>query len=182
MTGLPEHVGPDGPRRPITAAVLAVLSSFLLALAAWEFYRYYPSRFGPAQPIAFSHRFHTTDKQLSCLFCHNQVTTTGRAGMPSEETCLLCHKHIIVDYPEIRKLQGYHDRGEAIAWVRVNDLPELAYFNHQVHIGAGIDCGHCHGDVKGMDRVQLVHKFQMGFCIQCHRDYEASTDCYTCHR
>jgi hypothetical protein len=36
--------------------------------------------------------------------------------------------------------------------------------------------------VKTMDRVTLVHKFQMGFCIQCHRDYDASHDCFTCHR
>ncbi|HBG05512.1 MAG TPA: cytochrome C, partial [Geobacter sp.] len=27
-----------------------------------------------------------------------------------------------------------------------------------------------------------ARKFEMGFCIQCHRDNKATTDCFTCHR
>ena len=33
-----------------------------------------------------------------------------------------------------------------------------------------------------MDRVVKAQKFEMGFCIQCHRDNHATHDCFTCHR
>jgi predicted CXXCH cytochrome family protein len=107
---------------------------------------------------------------------------TARSGVPPLETCLLCHSRIIVDHPEIVKLRAYYDAGKPVEWVRVNDLPDFVYFDHSAHVRAGFDCGRCHGDVAGMDRVWLVHDFQMGFCVQCHRDNGFSHDCLICHR
>jgi len=107
---------------------------------------------------------------------------TPHSGVPPVETCLLCHSRIIVDHPEIVKLRAYYDQGKPVKWARVNDLPDFVYFDHAAHIGAAFDCGRCHGDVAGMDRVWYVHDFQMGFCVQCHRDNNVSHDCLTCHR
>jgi hypothetical protein len=45
-----------------------------------------------------------------------------------------------------------------------------------------VDCGACHGDVKGMDRLTQAHEFNMGFCVQCHRDNKVSVECNICHR
>ncbi len=161
---------------------LAVTALLMLAAAAWGYYRYYPDQVGPAQPISFSHHVHATNKQLSCVMCHTGVADTPRAGIPPVETCMLCHTQVIITHPEIRKLRDHFEHGQPVQWVRVNDLPEICFFNHQVHVNRGIDCSRCHGDVKTMDRVTLAHKFQMGFCIQCHRDYNVSHDCLTCHR
>ena len=154
-------------------AVLTVLIVFF----------FFTSHIGEAQPIPFSHRFHVGTKNLSCVFCHSGVLKTERAGVPPIETCMLCHKRIIVTHPEIKKLREYFDTGTPVPWVRVNRLGEFAYFNHQRHIRAGFDCGRCHGDVASMDRVKpAVVLNNMGFCVQCHRDEEYSHDCLTCHR
>jgi len=133
---------------------------------------FFTSHAGEAQPVPFSHRFHVGTKNLSCVFCHSGVLKTERAGVPPVETCMLCHKRIIITHPEIKKLR-----------VRINRLSEFAYFNHERHIRAGFDCGRCHGDVAAMDRIKpAVVLNNMGFCIQCHRDEEYSRDCLTCHR
>ena len=66
--------------------------------------------------------------------------------------------------------------------VRINELPDFVYFNHQVHVQAGFDCGKCHGDVAGMDRVAPAHPLDMGFCVGCHREQQFSHDCLRCHR
>ena len=137
---------------------------------------------GPEQPIPFSHRVHAGDKEISCLFCHPYADRSQKAGMPSVDKCLLCHSVIVTHFPPIQKLRGYGDRQQPVPWQRVNRLADFVFFNHEMHILRGIDCGQCHGDVRGMDRIQPVHPFKMGFCVSCHRTEQASTDCYTCHR
>ena len=141
-----------------------------------------PGRLGPRQPIPFSHRVHVHVKQLSCLMCHTGVARSSRAGIPPLQTCLLCHNRIIRTYPYIVKLREHFRQGRPVVWERVNWVPEFVYFDHSMHIDKGIDCGTCHGDVTLMDRVVAAQKFQMGFCIQCHRDKNATHDCFTCHR
>ena len=51
----------------------------------------------------------------------------------------------------------------------------------------------CHGSVEEMDKVSMLedtkwwpwllptHTLEMGWCIKCHRENDASQDCYTCH-
>ena len=171
------------PRRRMTlAAAASILLVVLLAGMVAGYFCWYPSRIGPAQPISFSHRVHVTDKHLSCVFCHNGVLDTPHAGVPPVQTCMLCHERIIITHPEIVKLRGYWDRKEPVPWARVNDVPDYVFFNHQVHIRKGFDCGKCHGDVAGMDRVAMPWDLNMGLCVQCHRDENYSHDCYVCHR
>lgn len=154
----------------------------LTAVMVLGYYYYFPSQLGPVQPIAFSHRVHVTDKQISCLMCHGGTIESAHAGVPPVETCMLCHSRIIVDHPQIASLTRYYDDRRPVPWARVNNLPDFVFFNHQAHVRAGFDCGRCHGNIAQMDRVNLVHEFRMGFCIQCHRDNNYSTDCLTCHR
>jgi hypothetical protein len=142
---------------------------------------YYPGDIGLKQPIAFSHRVHAGDKQIGCLMCHPSVLTRAVAGLPPVETCMLCHSRIIIHYPEIQKLRRHYDTNEPIWWTRVSTLPDLVHFDHSMHLRVGVDCGHCHGDVKAMDRIVLPQKLVMGFCIQCHRQYAGTRDCFTCH-
>ena len=56
------------------------------------------------------------------------------------------------------------------------------YFNHSVHINKGIDCSKCHGNVDQMDRIVEAKELTMGFCITCHKQNNATHDCFTCHR
>jgi len=142
---------------------------------------YYPAEIGAKQPISFSHRVHAGDKQIGCLMCHPGALKTAVAGLPPLQTCMLCHSRIIIHYPEIERVRKHYDQAEPIWWVRVSTLPDLVHFDHSMHLTSGVDCGKCHGDVKAMDRIVLHQKFIMGFCIQCHRENNATHDCFTCH-
>ena len=163
-------------------AILAVGIALLAGATILAYYLYYPSRIGPRQPISFSHRFHVSEKGLSCLFCHGGAASTGHAGMPPLETCMLCHSRIIINHPEIRKLREHYESRRPVEWVQVNDVPEFVYFSHDAHVRRGFDCGRCHGDVAHMDRIEKAPELLMGFCVQCHKDNGGSQDCLTCHR
>ncbi|OPY89552.1 MAG: hypothetical protein A4E73_02986 [Syntrophaceae bacterium PtaU1.Bin231] len=154
----------------------------LIAALVYLFNFYYSTGIGAEQPIPFSHRVHVAEKRISCFLCHPGAIDTSRAGVPPLETCMLCHHRIAIHYPPIHKLREFFFRGEPVIWQKVYDLPDFVYFDHSVHLFRSIDCGHCHGDVPAMDRIVLNQKLEMGFCIQCHRDYKATHDCFTCHR
>lgn len=141
----------------------------------------YPYPVGPEQPLPFSHHVHATDREISCLFCHDAADRSQDAGMPPVEKCLLCHSVIATQFPPIQDLRRYADREEPIPWERVYQVPDYVRFNHEVHLTAGVDCGQCHGDVKQMDRVILAQPITMGFCIDCHRKNDARVDCTICH-
>ncbi|MFB3890607.1 MAG: cytochrome c3 family protein [Phycisphaerae bacterium] len=189
MTQAPAQTAPPrqpGPRRRrfrwSAAGWLSLLVVVLTVFTVYEYYSYYQGQLGPLQPISFSHRVHATDKQISCFVCHTGAIDTAHSGVPPMETCMMCHSRIITEHPQIVKLREDYEAGRPIQWRRVNTLPEFVYFDHHVHVRAGFDCGRCHGDVKGMDRVYLYQDFLMGFCVQCHRDNNFSHDCLICHR
>lgn len=165
---------------PVALAVTVLL--LIAGIGLVLFNRVYPVDLGARQPIPFSHRVHVHVKRLSCLMCHTTVLESRRAGIPPLQTCLLCHQRIIRTYPYIAKLRQAFAQNKPIIWQRVNWVPEFVYFDHSQHLRKGIDCGHCHGNVTMMDRVVPARKFQMGFCIQCHRDNNATHDCFSCHR
>ncbi|NJC87405.1 MAG: menaquinol oxidoreductase [Desulfuromonas sp.] len=135
----------------------------------------------PVQPLAFSHRLHAGDYRIPCRFCHRGVDSARPAGIPPLATCQACHLYIAADRPEIIKLLDYMKRQEPIAWVRVYALPEHVSFPHMMHLRAKLDCVLCHGDVAGMERITRGIKLQMGWCLGCHREHQASIDCWTCH-
>lgn len=48
----------------------------------------------PVQPIAFSHRQHAGDVQISCLYCHFGAETSAHAGIPAASVCMTCHQFV----------------------------------------------------------------------------------------
>jgi hypothetical protein len=145
----------------------------------------YLTRYTPStplkQPIPFSHRFHVQTKNLSCPFCHTSVRKSAEAGIPPVEKCLLCHNVIAPNYQPISLIHDYWNSRKPVPWRRVNRVPRFTRFSHQPHISRGIDCGRCHGNVKGMDIVYAAQRFDMNFCITCHWRYNAPVTCYRCH-
>lgn len=170
-------VEPHRPRAVLILVACVVLATSLAVLGAL----YYPGDIGAKQPISFSHRVHAGDKRIGCVMCHSGAFTTAVAGMPPVETCMLCHSRIIIHHPQIELVRTHYQQAEPIWWVRVSSIPDFAHFDHSMHLIRGVDCGACHGDVKAMDRLVLPQEFRMGFCIQCHRDNNATHDCFTCH-
>ncbi|MBW2367730.1 MAG: cytochrome c3 family protein [Deltaproteobacteria bacterium] len=159
----------------VSACALLVVG-FLVILyappAAW---------IGPEQPIAFSHRVHAGVKAINCRFCHPYVERSIHPGIAPVEKCLYCHQYIIANHPEIQKEHRYFNTGTPTPWRKVNYLPEHVLFNHQRHIKKEIACEQCHGAVETMDRLP-ANRFQMGFCVECHREKKANIDCWlACH-
>lgn len=59
----------------------------------------------PVQPIAFSHRLHAGDLQISCQYCHSGAERSRHAGFPSAGLCMNCHKtHALVALDNEAKL------------------------------------------------------------------------------
>lgn len=140
----------------------------------------------PEQPIAYSHKTHV-ESGIQCLYCHPSALQSPIAGIPSVQKCMGCHNVIKADSPKIQKLVNYYDSGEPIPWERVNLQPEFVYFSHQPHLGAGLSCETCHGDVGQMDVTQQFAKMDMGWCLECHLEQPEEkvgrlADCLTCHK
>ena len=136
----------------------------------------------PKQPMAFSHKIHTGDNQIPCLYCHVNARRSIVAGIPSVQRCVGCHESIPSDKPGIEKLKEYWDRKEAIRWAKVTWMPDFVFFEHWPHIRADLKCQTCHGRVETMDQMEQVNSLTMDFCVACHRERKASIDCATCHR
>ena len=135
----------------------------------------------PQQPLPFSHLQHAGNLQIDCRFCHRHAETGPVAGVPDLDLCLSCHRHIATDKPAIQQLAGYWDRQEPVPWVRLHQLPDHVYFPHNLHLRAQVECGYCHGQVESMAQMQRIASLKMGWCLNCHRQNQASIDCWTCH-
>jgi len=137
--------------------------------------------YAPEQPIPFSHKIHAGDNQIPCMYCHVNADKSRHSTVPSMNICMNCHKVVKTDSPWIQKLTQAYKENKPLNWVKVHDMPDHVYFNHKRHIAKGIDCSTCHGDVAKQDRVTQNKTLNMGFCVKCHRENKAPTECSTCH-
>lgn len=140
----------------------------------------------PEQPIPYSHVTHV-EAGIQCLFCHSSALSLDIAGIPSVQKCMGCHTTVAKDSEAVQVLSGYWERGEPIPWIRVDPQPEFVYFSHRAHLGAGVNCETCHGDVGRMTVARPVVKMDMGWCLDCHwknpeENVERLADCLTCHK
>ena len=158
----------------------------VIGIASGVLLTYAQALVAPEQPITYSHQTHVK-AGVQCLFCHTSALRSTVAGIPSIQKCMGCHSVIATGQPEIKKVTGYWERGGPIPWVRVNIQPDFVFFSHQSHLGAGLNCETCHGDVGNMTVDRPVVKMGMDWCLDCHlKQSEANiarlTDCLTCHK
>ena len=147
----------------------------------------------PEQPIAFSHKIHAGENGVDCNYCHSGARHSKSAGVPSANVCMNCHTYINsgteTGTTEIAKIydaigfdvetRTYIENYEQkpIQWVRIHNLPDLAYYNHSQHVNvAGLECQTCHGPVEEMEVVEQYSPLTMGWCINCHRETKVDTD------
>jgi hypothetical protein len=136
----------------------------------------------PTQPIPFSHKLHAGDKNIPCQYCHSSARRSAAAGIPSLNTCMGCHRLVATDKPNIKIITEHWKNNEPMQWVKVDDLPDFVRFSHKIHVtGAKLQCQECHGPVQTMDVVDQEAPLQMGWCIGCHKQKNAKTDCIACH-
>lgn len=132
--------------------------------------------YAPEQPIKFSHKLHAGQNQINCNYCHTGVYEGKGANVPSANICMNCHNAIKRESPEIQKIYRALENNEPIQWVRVHNLPDLAYFNHSQHTNVGgLECKNCHGEIEKMEVVEQRSSLTMGWCIDCHRETDVNS-------
>ncbi|NNC95344.1 MAG: c-type cytochrome [Chitinophagales bacterium] len=184
----------------ITALVLAafIFVAFELADGAISLGR--QQGYQPAQPIAFSHKLHAGKYNIDCQYCHHSASQSKHSNIPSVDVCMNCHKAVqqgpTGNKEEIEKIyaaadydvfsQEYGPDPNPIEWVRIHNLPDHVYFNHQQHVVAGnLECQTCHGPIEEMEEVYQYAPLSMGWCINCHRETQvqfASNDYYELYK
>jgi len=141
----------------------------------------------PEQPIKYSHQLHAGTLKIDCQYCHFGAYKSKNATIPSLNVCMNCHNYVTASdkyngetSPEIAKIykaldydpdtKTYGDDPKPIQWVRIHNLPDLAYFNHSQHVKvAGIKCQECHGPIQTMQEVYQYSPLTMKWCINCHK-------------
>jgi hypothetical protein len=181
-----------GANKKLVALGVIVLLAFG-AKASWDWMLFIDVEQGyePEQPIWFSHQVHAGENGINCVYCHSSAEKGKTAGIPSANVCMNCHTAIkegtYSGTTEIAKIyealdydpetQSYGDNPKPIEWVRIHNLPDLAYFNHSQHVVVGeIACQTCHGPVEDMHVMRQESMLTMGWCIDCHRKTEVKMD------
>ena len=166
----------------LRGALLALTGGALVAISVPMLYVRTPYNdqraYAVEQPVQFDHRHHVRDDGIDCRYCHTTVDRSATAGIPATELCMGCHAQIWNQSDKLAPVRASFFQDQPIRWNRVNDLPDFVFFNHAVHVHAGVECTQCHGDVASMPLVAKVHSFSMGFCLDCHRNPEARVPGY----
>ena len=122
------------------------------------------------QPVPFSHKHHVAGLGIDCRYCHDTVEVSAFAGMPSTKTCMGCHSVVWKDAEILEPVRESYRSDRSLAWTRVHDLPDFAYFDHSIHLRKGIGCSTCHGRVDEMPLMWRTETLNMDWCLSCHRD------------
>jgi cytochrome c553 len=148
-----------------------------------------PPSLARTQPIAFPHDLHAALNRMDCMYCHYSADRSQDAGMPPLKMCADCHipngvPTVRADKPEVQKLIAYWKAQKAIPWVRIYDIPDHVHFPHMRHVAmgsSGVYCQECHGPVQARRDLGLNQPLTMSWCITCHEQRGARSDCVACH-
>jgi hypothetical protein len=128
--------------------------------------------------LIFNHKYHTKDLELSCDTCHEGATTEVEAGLPSEETCQVCHE-FDREKPSKACLTCHSTTKPKIARERKAEYADVI-FSHAKH--AGMECGECHPGVEKSTQIRRGKYIPtMERCLKCHAELGVSQECETCH-
>jgi hypothetical protein len=157
---------------PVIAAVVTIAAVTGLTFLIWYYFSPKNTQVGyaPRQPVPYSHRLHAGQLGIDCRYCHTNVERSAWANVPDTETCMNCHQLVRTDSARLAPVRESWATGEPIPWIRVHRLPDHAYFDHSVHVTAGVGCVSCHGRIDQMDVVRQHEPLNMGWCLECHRD------------
>ena len=149
----------------LTLAVVGAWVVFTLMRSSWVTGQYEFVE----QPVQFSHAHHVGGVGIDCRYCHTSVENSSFAGIPPTRTCMNCHSEIWTNAPILEPVRASFRNSTNLEWIRVNDLPDFVYFNHQIHVRQGVGCATCHGPIDQMPLTYQATSLQMEWCLACHR-------------
>lgn len=157
---------------PLYLVVALGAGALVVPLFAWYYVspEYTNVGYRPEQPVPFSHKLHAGDLEMDCRYCHAQVEISAVATVPPTKVCQNCHNLVKRDSEKLAVVRESEETAMPVEWVRVHKVPEYAYFNHGVHVRAGVGCQSCHGDIRSMEVVTQQEPLSMGWCLDCHRN------------
>jgi len=161
---------------PLVAALVAAIGGGVVTFVVVYYFspRNLQIGYEPEQPVPYSHRLHAGQLGIDCRYCHANVERSFEAMVPPTQTCMGCHSLIRTDSAALAPVRESWETGEAIEWVRVNNVPDHVFFDHSVHLAAGVGCVTCHGRVDRQEVVRVEAPLSMGWCLDCHRDPESN--------
>lgn len=137
------------------------------------------------QPVAFNHLKHTQELGLTCEFCHPYVKAGAHAGLPDVQTCSACHQTRQGTSDEAARVTELIAEGNPLQFNKLFRMPGHVFYTHRRHVGiAELECQTCHGNIAESERppARPLVRVTMDFCMECHREREATLDCNACHR
>lgn len=184
-------------RLPAIVAIGVALAGGLVTGVIWYFFSPRNTQVGyaPRQPVPYSHWLHAGQMGMDCRYCHANVERAAHAMVPPTQTCMNCHALVRTNSarlapvreswcsqfpPEERNTTNCPGvetarmpdlpSNRSVEWVRIHRLPDHAYFDHSVHVSAGVGCASCHGRVDQMVVMRQAEPLSMGWCLDCHRN------------
>lgn len=67
------------------------------------------------------------DDGIDCRFCHQSVERSAVAGLPSTQTCMICHSQLFTREALLEPLRASWEQNVALRWTRVYDVPDFVY-------------------------------------------------------
>jgi len=131
----------------------------------------------PEQPIAFSHRLHAGELQISCLYCHYGAEKSRHAGIPAASICMTCHRFVTasqkVMIPEILEARKANRTPRPVI------APEL----QKLYTALGLDINlerDPHATPQPIAWVK-VHNLPAYTCFDHRAHLRAGVACQRCH-
>ena len=142
------------------------------------------------QPFHYSHKAHL-DQGLQCSSCHFYREDGSFAGIPSLQSCTMCHQAVITGTPaEEYFVQEFVRKDKQVPWQTYQRQPDNVYFSHIAH--RDMECTACHPDVGHSEDLPAVavnkltgyteYTMTMDQCERCHARENVSNGCYVCHK
>ncbi len=125
-----------------------------------------------SQPVPFSHAHHVAEAGIDCRYCHTSVEQSSFAGIPPTQTCMNCHSELWAESPMLEPVRASYRDNKPLVWNRVHDVPDYAFFYHNIHIQRGVACATCHGQLAEMPLTWKTSTLYMEWCLECHRNPE----------
>ncbi len=184
-------------RLPAIVAIALAVAGGAVTFLIWYYFspKFTQVGYEPRQPVPYSHRLHAGQLGIDCRYCHTGVERSAVAMVPPVQTCMNCHSLVRTDSARLAPIReswcasfpadqrttqncpGVPEERRAqlpdnmpVEWVRVHRLPDHAFFDHSVHVTAGVGCVECHGRVDQEDIIRQQQPLSMGWCLECHRD------------
>jgi hypothetical protein len=123
-----------------------------------------------SQPVPFSHEHHVAEAGIDCRYCHTSVEQTSFAGIPPTQTCMNCHTQLWTESPMLEPVRASYRDDKPIVWNRLHDVPDFAFFYHNIHVQRGVACTTCHGQLAEMPLTWKTSTLYMEWCLECHRN------------